>query len=255
MKYGTLIFLVLAAMLMAIQPVFAQDADDDSEIDITIDVDDSEAVADDIVDLTVGTTESTTEALDDFLERLINQPKSELMQLLLVIGGVILLVGGWRVYDWVVVIAGFVIGAALALSLLTTDSTLISVAAILTGGLIGAFVAVYLFVVGVFVIGAYIGIVLTGAILGQISTDPISPLVLLIGGLIGGLILASLSFQFLVIVSAVVGAQMLVLGLGLESFWIIVLAIASIILQLYLIRHYNYSYRRRPANPLRRVFA
>jgi hypothetical protein len=170
--------------------------------------------------------------------------------LLLVVGGVILLAGGWRVYDYIVVIAGFLIGAAIALSLVTSESTLITIAAILTGGLIGAFLAIYAFALGVFLIGAYVGIVLTGALAGELS-----PLILLLGGIIGGLLLLRLSFHFLVVVSSVVGAQMLTLGLALEPIWTIILAIGGIILQMYLIRYNNHSYRRRPKNPLRRVFA
>jgi hypothetical protein len=176
------------------------------------------------------------------------------MRLLLVIGGSILLIAGWRVYDYIVLIAGFIIGASVALSLLTEDNTMITVGAILVGGFIGAFLALYAYLIGVFLIGAYVGIVLTGALAAEVSATPVSPLILLIGGLIGGLILAQLSFQFMVIVAAVAGAQMLVLGLGLEPYWTLLLALAGIILQLYLMRRYNYGYRRRPVNPLRRVF-
>jgi len=251
-----ILFAVILTGLLVMQPTFAQEPEegDGAEIDVTIDVDDSEAVAEDLVELTVGTTEGTTNALEDFLQELINTPKSDLMRLILVVGGVILLVGGWRVYDYIVVIAGFVIGAAVALSLVNTDNTLISVGAILTAGLIGAALSAFVYPLGVFLIGAYVGIVLTGALAGEVSTEPISPLLLLLGGIIGGVILLQVSFHFLVVVASVVGAQMLVLGLPLEPYWILILAIVGIVIQLYLTRRYNYNYRRRPVNPLRRVF-
>jgi hypothetical protein len=256
MKHILFMFAVILAGLVFVQPIFAQEppADDDDSIQINIDVDDSEAVAEDLVDLTVGTTEVTTSALEDFLESLINTPQSDLMRLILVVGGVILLVAGWRVYDYIVVIAGFIIGAAIALSLVNSDSTLVTVGAILTAGLIGAALSAFVYPLGVFLIGAYVGIVLTGVLAGELSATPISPLILLLGGLIGGLILLQVSFHFLVVVSSVVGAQMLTLGLALEPAWTLILAIVGIIVQLYLVRHYNYGYRRRPSNPLRRVF-
>ena len=260
MKNLTFIFIVAAIVLITVQSVSAQDGGtppsdgDDEGIDIHIDINEGEEVAEDLVDLTVGTTEVTTETIEDFLERLINAPQSDFMRLLLVVGGTILVLVGWRVYDYIVLIAGFLIGAAITLSLVTTESTLVTVGAALTGGLVGAFLSAFFYPVGVFLIGAYVGIVLAGALAGEASTSPISPWVLLIGGLIGGLILYRLSFQFLVIVSSVVGAQMITLGMGLEPIWTIILAIVGIILQLYLVRYYSYSYRRRPANPLRRVF-
>jgi hypothetical protein len=130
---------------------------------------------------------------------------------------------------------------------------LITVGAVLVGGLVGAAVSVYIYLLGVFLIGAYMGIVLTGALAGELSLTPISPLVLLIGGVIGGLILIGLSFQFLVVISSVVGAQMLTLGLGLDAIWMVLLTVIGIVLQLWFMRHYNYSYRRRPVNPLRRL--
>jgi hypothetical protein len=108
----------------------------------------------------------------------------------------------------------------------------------------------------VFLIGAYIGIVLTDAIGVALGTATVSSLVLLIGAIIGGMVLLGLSFEFLVVISAVVGAQMLALGLALEPVWIIIFAIVGVIVQIAVMRNANYDFRRRRrhAIPLRRVF-
>lgn len=203
-------------------------------------------VAAGIVDLTVEAAESTAITLDNFLDRLVTVPQSPLMQILFIIGGIILLVAGWRVYDFIVVIAGFLIGASIGISLVgPTENTLLLVAALLIGGLIGAVLGIFLYYVAVFVIGAYIGILITGALASALTVTPVSPVVLLIGGLIGGLVLIGLSFEFLVLLSSLVGAQLITLALGLNPLWTLVLAVIGVIIQLVLVRSFNYDFRRR----------
>lgn len=205
----------------------------------------SEGITGEIVDLTVETTERTANFLGDLLDRLTQAPKSELARILLVVGGVLLLIAGWRIYDFIIIVAGFLIGALIAGSLVTTDNTFISLVVFLVGGLIGALLSAVLYYVAVFMIGAYLGISLTGALANALSLAPVSPLALLVGGVIGGLVLLGLSFEFLVLVSALVGAQMLTLGFGLNVVWTLIFAVVGVIVQLGLLRVYNYDFRRR----------
>lgn len=250
------LLLILFVWLLVAEDNPATPGEENSvDINVNIDVDEGEALAGDIVDLTVDAAESSTNAVDDFLERLITTPQSDLMRVLLVVGGALLLVAGWRVYDFIVIIAGFIVGAAIALSLVTTENTFLGVGAILLGGVIGAALSVYMYLVGIFLIGAYIGIVLTGAIAAELSQTEVSSLLLFVGGLIGAFVLLGLSFEFLIFVASIIGAQMLTLALQLDITWTIILAIIGIVLQLGYMRRTNYSYRRRPQNPLRRVFA
>jgi hypothetical protein len=210
----------------------------------------SDEVAGSIVESTENLAENTVDAFSGILDRLLVTPRSALVRALLIVGGILLLVAGWRIYDYIVVIAGIVVGATIALSLVTTDNTLVAIGAMIIGGLIGALLGVFLYYAAVFVIGAYIGIVLTGAIIDAVSTTPPSPVLLLIGAVVGGLLLIGLSFEFLVLLSSLVGAQMLALGLGLPLIWTLIFAIIGMIVQFMLMRRYNYSFRRRP----RRVF-
>ncbi|HEX2621481.1 MAG TPA: hypothetical protein VHL11_15085 [Phototrophicaceae bacterium] len=230
--------LVLVASPMSNQPVMAQEP-------VATPATPGDAVAGDIVDLTVQTAEGTANFLEDFLNRLIRSPQSEVMRILLVVGGVILLAVGWRIYDEIVIIAGFLIGASIAVSLVTTNNTLLLVGALLIGGLIGAALSAFLYYVAVFLIGAYIGILLTSALATALSMTPISAIALLIGGVIGGLVLLGLSFEFLVLLSSLVGAQMLSLGLGLGVVWTLLFALMGVIIQLGLMRTYKYDFRRR----------
>jgi len=214
-------------------------------------------VAAELVDVTVEAAESTASTLEAFLQRLTTTPKSELARILLVVGGVILLLVGWRVYDFIVVIAGFLIGASIAVSLLATDNTFMVIAALLIGGLIGAALSAFLYYLAVFVIGAYIGVVLTNAIGVALSLTPVTAPALLIGGIIGGIVLIGLSFEFLVLLSALVGAQMLSLGLGLDVTWTAIFAVVGVIVQIGLMRSFRYDFRRRrrPINPFYRPFS
>ena len=209
-------------------------------------------VAGDIVDLTVETAEETVSSIDEFLDRLTNTPKSDLARVLLVIGGVILLVAGWRIYDFIIIIAGFLIGASVVVSLVTTDNTLIIIGALLIGGLIGALLSVFLYYVAVFLIGAYVGIVLTNAIAEALDLTPISAFFLFVGGIIGGIVLLGLSFELLVLLSSLVGAQMLSLGLNLDVIWTVIFAVIGIVAQLGLMRTLNYNFRRRGRRVFRR---
>lgn len=205
----------------------------------------AEEIAGGVVDLTVQAAENTAGLIEDTLSRIVQSPRSELGRLLLVIGGVVLLFAGWRLYEFVVLIAGFVVGAALALALFNPDSNevIITTAALLLGGVAGALLGFFLYHVAVFVIGAYIGIALTNGAATALALAPVSPLVLLVGGIIGGLLLLGLSFEFLILVAALIGAQMLTLGLGLDAAWTLIFAVVGVILQLVLVRSTGFNWR------------
>lgn len=212
-------------------------------------------LAEGIVDFTVDAAESTANSLEGFLNRLITTPQSDIARVLLIAGGVVLLLAGWRVYDFIVIIAGFIIGASVAVALVSADNTFLVIAALLLGDMLGAVLSVFVYYVAVFLIGVYIGIALTNALLTALSLTPISPFVLLIGGIIGGMVLLALSFEFLALMSSLVGAQMLTLGLGLPVLWTVIFAIVGVAVQFGFMQALHYDFRRRPRyyNPLRRA--
>ena len=211
-----------------------------------------EEVADDLVDITVDAGQSTVSLVEDFVARLTTAPKSDVARILLIVFGVLLLLAGWRIYDYIALIAGFVVGALVAMSLVNTDDQLVTLLVALIGGVIGGALGAFLYYVAVFLVGVYVGVVLTNGLAAMLGLLPVSPLVLLMGGVIGGLIMVALSFELLILFSALVGAQMVTLALGLPPLWTLVLAVIGVIIQLGLARSFRYDWRRRRVRPFYR---
>lgn len=203
----------------------------------------TEQAAGEIVDFTVNTAEGLAGTVQDLVNRLIVPPQNGVLRLLMLLGGIVLLVAGWRVSNLIVVIAGFLIGALIASSLVTTNEMLVEVAALVIGGLVGALLSYFLYYVAVFLLGAYIGIMLTNALASAVGLVPVSAIALLIGGVIGGIVLIGISLEFMILFSALIGAQILVLIFGLSAPWLIVLAVLGVIIQLGLMRVFRYDYR------------
>ena len=77
-----------------------------------------------------------------------------------------------------------------------------------------------------------------------------SVIVLLIALVVGGVLLFLISFELPIVFSAIVGAQMVALGFGLEAQWVILLAILGIVLQIVITRSRGVAIRRRPRSVL-----
>jgi hypothetical protein len=247
---AALALLVLCVGLVA--PVAAQTVATPQPIVPTLNAD---TTAQQIINTATTTTQNTVDTIEGFFERLTRTPESTALRVLMVIGGVILLFAGWRIYDFIIIIAGFLIGASIAASLVASSSTLVMLLVILIGGFIGAALSVVVYQIAVFLIGLYIGVLLTQGIATALALTPVSPIVLLIGGIIGGVIAIGLSFELLVLLSALAGAQMLTTALGLSLIWTIIFVIAGVVVQLGLIRALKYDFRRhrRPYSYYRRV--
>jgi len=204
-----------------------------------------EEVAGELVDITVDAGQATVSLIDNFIARLTTSPQSDLMRVILILGGVLLLLAGWRIYDYIALIAGFIVGALVAMSFVNPSDQLVSLLVALVGGVIGAALGAFLYYVAVFLIGVYVGVLLTNGLAATLTLAPVSPFVLLIGGLIGGLLMVALSFELLILFSALVGAQMITLALGLPPLWTLVIAVIGVIIQLGLARAFRYDFRRR----------
>ncbi len=198
-----------------------------------------------IVDDTLRAAEATTDMMVNFFDRLTQVPQSAFVRAVMILVGVILLVAGWRVYEFVIVIAGAMVGAAVATSLVGSSDPVTNLLALLGGGAIGAVLSMFLYYLAVFLIGMHFGILLTNGLATMFAFAPVSPLILIIGGVLGGLVLVGLSFEFLVILSALVGGQLLVLGLGIPTIWTLVFAVIGIVVQFALTQTYHYEFRRR----------
>lgn len=197
-----------------------------------------------LVEQTMQAAEMTTDTITGFFDRLTQTPQSTVTRVVMVIVALVLLVAGWRVYEFVIVIAGAIVGATIASSLVVSTDTVVNIVALVAGGLIGALLSWFLYYVAVFFIGLHFGILLTNGLATMLQLQPVSPLALAIGGIIGGIVLLGLSFEFLILVSSLVGAQMMTLVLGLDPVWTLVLAVLGILVQFALTRTYKYDFRR-----------
>lgn len=199
-----------------------------------------------VIDAASGAAEAFTNTALTIWEQLSQTPQSDAVRVLLIIGGVVLLIGGWLVYEWIILIAGFMIGAVTALTLLNQPDTLVALLIFLIGGVIGAALGALLYYVAVFLIGGYVGIVVTQQLAVAFHLLPVTLIAVLLGFIIGGMILVLLSLELLIVFSAIVGAQMIALALNLGVEWMILLALVGIVLQLVAIRSRGVTIRRRP---------
>ncbi len=241
--------LIFMLMLLIVMPAAAQQAPptiQPTDVPGTIEINPEQA-AETVIETTTAVTEGTANVVNRLVDRLTQVPRSDFARILLVIGGVVLLIAGWSVYEFIILIAGFLIGASVAVSLVNESNTVLQLVGLLLGGLVGAALAAVLYYVAVFLIGAYLGIALISAVAVALTLTPVSSLVLLAAAFIGGIILLGLSFEFLILLAALLGAQMLALGLGLGAEWILIFFVVGIVIQLAATRYSGYEVRRRPS--------
>ncbi|MCC6805004.1 MAG: hypothetical protein IT319_19135 [Anaerolineae bacterium] len=199
-----------------------------------------------VIDTATSAAEAFTNTALTIWEQLSQSPQTDAVRVLLIIGGVVLLVGGWLVYEWIILIAGFLIGAVTALTLVNPPDTLVALLIFLVGGVVGALLGALLYYVAVFLIGGYVGIVITQELAIALNLLPVTLIAVLIGFIVGGIILVLLSLELLIVFSAIVGAQMIALALNLGVEWMILLALVGMVLQLVAIRSRGITIRRRP---------
>ncbi|MBI1257788.1 MAG: hypothetical protein GC204_09990 [Chloroflexi bacterium] len=204
------------------------------------------AAAATIVDAASDAAQTISGTAEGLWAQLAQTPQSDLARVLLILGGVVLLLAGWVVYEWIILIAGFLIGATTALALFPQANTLVALVVFLIGGVIGIALGALLYYVAVFLIGAYLGIVIAQGIAAALSVPPLSTIGVLVAAVVGGILLVLLAQELLVILSALVGAQMIALALTLGVGWMLLLALVGIIIQFGAARTRGVDFRRRP---------
>lgn len=132
--------------------------------------------------------------------------------ILLVAGGLVALVAGYRVFRAVLGIYGFILGAFVATSAMGTSDTGWLIATALIGGLIGALIFIAAYFIGVALIGAGLAAIAVNLIWGQLAGGAPPALAIIIAAIVGAL--ASLSLQRYVIIvgTAFGGAWTLLVG-------------------------------------------
>jgi hypothetical protein len=169
--------------------------------------------------------------MEDFVQRL--GPMQLPLRTLAVLGGVALLFVGWKIYRFVVALPGFFVGAVLGaqVGFQLSQSGSVALAGLVLGGVLGVWLALTLHDIAVFAIGALGGIFLLGHLWPLLSETPVPLLLQIAGGIIAGALLLVMAKTWMMLLSAAVGATMLVWGIHENVLWIVVLFILGIIVQ------------------------
>jgi Domain of unknown function (DUF4203) len=123
--------------------------------------------------------------------------------IVLVAGGLLACVAGYRVFRVVLGIYGFILGALLASSFVGYDQTIWLVVAAAVGGLAGAAILIVTYFVGVALIGAGVGAVAANAIWASLGREPgvLAVVLLSVVGALGALALQ----RYVIILSTAFG--------------------------------------------------
>ena len=137
--------------------------------------------------------------------------------LLLLLGGAVSCLAGYRLFKLVLAIYGFILGAGLASSAMGASNTAGMVVAALVGGIAGALLLVFAYFVGIALVGAGLGALVAHVGWSWIgSGDPpaIAVILLSIVGSIGAMVLQ----RYVIIVSTAFGGAWTVIVGGLALF-------------------------------------
>lgn len=130
---------------------------------------------------------------------------------LLVVGGLISCLAGYRFFRVVLVLYGFILGALVASSLVGAGNTTQLVVAAIAGGAAGGLILYLAYFVGVALVGAAAGVFVAHAISAQLGRDP-EPLVVILSAVAGAAAAMVLQRYVIVIATAFGGAWTLIVG-------------------------------------------
>lgn len=130
----------------------------------------------------------------------------------LVAGGLLSCLFGYRLFKVVLAVFGFILGALLASSVFGASDTTPMVIAAIIGGLAGAFVLLAGYFVGVALIGAGIGALVANLLWTRIQGDP-HPIVVILLSIVGALLATWLQRYVIILSTAFGGAWTFLVGL------------------------------------------
>jgi hypothetical protein len=131
--------------------------------------------------------------------------------LVLIAAGVISCFAGYRVFRIVLGIYGFILGALAASAAMGSEHTVWMIAAALLGGVIGAFILIAAYVVGVALLGAGVGALASSLIWASIGREPHAYIVILFA-IAGALVALALQRYVIIGATAFGGAWTILVG-------------------------------------------
>ena len=130
----------------------------------------------------------------------------------LIVGGAITCCAGYRLFRIVLGIYGFILGAMLASSIVGVSNTLGMVVAAVAGGLVGALILVFAYFLGIALVGAGLGALLTHVIWSQIANEDPAALAIALASIVGALGAMILQRYVIVVTTAFAGAWTILIG-------------------------------------------
>jgi len=126
-------------------------------------------------------------------------------------GGIIACFFGYRLFRTVLAIFGFILGALAASSVFGISNTTLMLVAAVVGGLIGAFILIAAYFVGVALVGAGLGAVIANLVFSGGGRDP-SVFVVVLFSIAGAVGATYLQRYFIIVGTAFGGAWTMIVG-------------------------------------------
>jgi hypothetical protein len=141
-------------------------------------------------------------------------PTQNVLRIAAILGGLILMLAGRKIYRYVVAMPGFLVGATAGAQLVHnfTQGNLLLIMGLLVGGFIGAWLALTLHDIAVFVIGAIGGIYIASLVWNLLSPVETPLYAEVIGAIMGGAALSGMAKIWMTLLSAAAGATMVAWG-------------------------------------------
>ena len=130
---------------------------------------------------------------------------------MLLAGGVISCFFGYRLFRTVLAIFGFVLGGMLASSVFGVSNTTMMLVAWVLGGLVGAFILIFAYFLGVALAGAAIGAALANVMFSIGNREPRALIVILLS-ITGAIAAMYLQRYFIIVFTAFGGAWTMIVG-------------------------------------------
>ena len=131
---------------------------------------------------------------------------------LLVLGGALSCIAGYRLFRIVLGIYGFILGAMLASSMMGTTDTAVMVVAAIVGGFAGALVLVCAYFVGIALIGAGLGALIAHVAWDQAATAEPPAVAIVVVSIVGAIGAMLLQRDVMIVGTAFGGAWTLIVG-------------------------------------------
>ena len=133
--------------------------------------------------------------------------------IVLVLGGGLACFAGYRLFRFVLAIYGFILGAMLASSLVAPSMTVWMVVAAIVGGLVGAVVLMFAYLVGIALVGAGLGALVAHFAAQYFGPGDPPPIVLIVLAVLGAIAAMLLQRYVIIVATAFGGAWTVIVGL------------------------------------------